>query len=491
MFESAGLEHTIDKAAYKKEEPVLREALLNAQFDLASSKAFPVVLLLGGVDGCGKEEVANDIHFVMDSHYLTTFAMDDPTDAERERPRMWRFWQALPPKGRIGIFHGSWYTDVFIDRIQGGATKADVDQRLQEIIRFERMLADEGALILKFWFYLSKKQHKQRLRKLDRDPASRWRVPDMAWDHLKHWKKIHQLGEHVVRLSSTGHAPWMVISSADKRYRTLTIFRTILQAISKRLKQPHPSKGASAPAVIAIGRKQNVLTALNRSLKCPTPRYKKQLEKYQGQLSLLSRHKRFKERAVVAVFEGNDAAGKGGAIQRVTQALEAHVYRVIQVAAPTEEERDQPYLWRFWRHVPRLGYFSFFDRSWYGRVLVERVEGFCSETDWMRAYSEINDFESDLSTHGIVVVKFWLSISKAEQLRRFTLREKTGYKRHKITEEDWRNRKKWNAYVSAVCDMVDRTSTEFAPWTLVEANDKNHARIKVLRTLCERIEAVL
>lgn len=491
MFVSAGLDHTIDKATYKKEEPLLREALLDTQFELAERKTFPVIIIMGGADGSGKEEVTNDIQYVMDSHYITTFAMDDPTDEERERPRMWRFWRALPPKGRIGIFMGSWYTEPVRDRVLGTISKAEFEQSLQEINRFEKMLTDEGALVLKFWFYLTQKQQKKRLKKLEQDPATRWRIPNTAWDHLKHWNKIHQVGEHAARVTSTAHAPWFVIASADRRYRNVTIWRMTLEAIQKRLEQPNPPKVVSAQAIASPSSKQNVLTALDLSQHCPDATYEKHLGEYQGRLNMLVRHKKFRKHAVVAVFEGNDAAGKGGAIHRVTQALEAQVYRVTQIAAPTEEERAQPYLWRFWRHVPRLGHFALFDRSWYGRVLVERVEGFCSEADWMRAYSEINDFEQDLAKHGIILAKFWLAISADEQLKRFKLREKTGYKRHKITEEDWRNRKKWDTYVTAVCDMVDRTSTEYAPWTLVEANDKNYARIKVLRTFCERIEAAL
>ena len=235
----------------------------------------------------------------------------------------------------------------------------------------------------------------------------------------------------------------------------------------------------------------NVLRSLQLEQPLGREQYRKDLEKWQGRLNLLSRHARFRYLSVVAVFEGNDAGGKGGTIRRVTQALDARSYFNVSVAAPTEEERAQPYLWRFWRHLPRHGRFVIFDRSWYGRVLVERVEGFCSEADWMRAYGEINDFEEQLARHGVVLVKFWLAISKDEQLRRFRAREKIAFKRFKITDEDWRNRKKWGAYEGAVCDMVDRTSTGVAPWTLVEANNKYHARIKVLRTLCHALEAGL
>jgi polyphosphate kinase 2 (PPK2 family) len=220
--------------------------------------------------------------------------------------------------------------------------------------------------------------------------------------------------------------------------------------------------------------------------------YKKELLKYQGQLNILMRSPEFKKRmSLVVAYEGADAGGKGGNIRRVTAALDARYYNIIPVAAPTDEEKVQPYLWRFWRHVPGKGRVTIFDRTWYGRVLVERVEGYCSEADWMRAYSEINDFEEQLVRNNILIVKFWLAISKEEQLRRFKEREKIGFKRFKITEEDWRNREKWDAYEQAVCDMVDRTSTDIAPWTIVEGNSKYYARIKVLKTLCDTIEAAL
>jgi AMP-polyphosphate phosphotransferase len=234
-----------------------------------------------------------------------------------------------------------------------------------------------------------------------------------------------------------------------------------------------------------------VLQTLDLSRKLSKKTYVQELEQWQGRLNLLARQPKFKQHAVVAVFEGWDAAGKGGAIRYITQALDARQYQITPIAAPTDEERAQPYLWRFWRHLPRHGRVAIFDRSWYGRVLVERVEGFCSEYDWLRAYSEINDFEEQLAQSGVIVAKFWLHISPEEQLRRFNEREQTGFKRFKITEEDWRNRDKWTQYEAAVCDMVDRTSTEIAPWMLVEANDKNYARIKVLKTLCARMEASL
>jgi polyphosphate kinase 2 (PPK2 family) len=236
---------------------------------------------------------------------------------------------------------------------------------------------------------------------------------------------------------------------------------------------------------------RTLMSELDLALTLADKDYDNALAKWQGRLSELVRDPRFKGRSLVCAFEGADAAGKGGTIRRIGAALDARQYQVTPVAAPTDEERAQPHLWRFWRHVPRQGHIALFDRTWYGRVLVERVEGFCSENDWLRAYTEINDFEHEMAEAGVIEVKFWLQISQAEQLKRFKAREKIEFKRFKITDEDWRNREKWDAYQQAICDMVERTSTGNAPWRLVEANDKNYARIKILRTLCERVEAEL
>ena len=266
----------------------------------------------------------------------------------------------------------------------------------------------------------------------------------------------------------------------------------MLEAIRKRLDEAATRREEiSAPPPLPSIDKLNILKSLDLDQKISKKAYQDELEKYQGTLALLTRSPSFKKITVIAMFEGNDAAGKGGAIRRITGALDARYYNVIPIAAPTEEERAQPYLWRFWRHIPRRGRFTIFDRSWYGRVLVERVEKLCSEANWMRAYGEINDFESQLVRHSIVLVKFWLTISREEQLKRFKEREAVAFKHFKITAEDWRNREKWDEYEAAVCDMMDRTSTAIAPWTLVEANDKYFARIKILKTLCEQIENML
>ena len=492
MFESAELGHRIDKETYQREEPALREALLNAQFDLAQAKRFPVVIVIGGVDGAGKGETVNMLNEWMDPRHILTHAFPEPSDEERERPRMWRFWRALPPKGKIGILFGAWHTQPIVDRVYGNIGKATLAQSIAEIVRFEKMLTDEGALVLKFWFHLSKERQRKRLKALEKDPKTRWRVTSTDWERFKNYDRFRKVSEQFLLQTSKAEAPWVVVEGEDPQYRMLTVGNLLLAAMRERLDQKavHHLPDRTPPMLPRIDRR-DVLAALDLNRKIVRAKYQKDLEQWQGRLNLLSRDPKFKDISVILVFEGQDAAGKGGAIRRITGAIDARHYQGIPVAAPTEEERAQPYLWRFWRHLPRRGRFTIYDRSWYGRVLVERVEGFCSEYDWMRAYSEINDFEEQLIRNRTVLVKFWLEISKEEQLKRFKEREKTSFKRFKITAEDWRNRKKWEPYHVAVCDMIDRTSTSIAPWTLIEANDKYHARIKILRTLCKSIEAAL
>jgi AMP-polyphosphate phosphotransferase len=492
MFESAELNHDISKAVYRREEPKLRQALLEAQNDLARNGRFAVLVMIAGVEGAGKGEIVNLLNEWMDPRQIQVRAFHFPSDEEAQRPHMWRFWRELPPKGRIGIFFGAWHTQPILDRVMGRIKVAEYDRRLSEIARMEKMLCDEGVLLLKFWFHLSKKQQKKRLKQLSKDPRTSWRVTKFEWKLFKHYDEFTSVCEPFIRRTSSAEAPWIPIPGTDPQYRSLAVGRTLLAALRERLdEKPGGRLPDKTPPLLPALDHLNVIRALELDQPMTKDEFRKEFEKWHGRLYALSLHPRFNDITVVAVFEGNDAAGKGGAIRRVTRSLDARRYHTVSIAAPTEEERAQPYLWRFWRHVPRRGIVGIFDRSWYGRVLVERVEGFCSEGDWMRAYGEINEFEQELAQHDIVVVKFWLAISKEEQFRRFKEREKVAYKRFKITDEDWRNRKKWDAYERAVCDMVDRTSTSFAPWTLVEANNKYHARIKVLKTLCGAIEDAL
>jgi len=496
MLESAEIGHKISKRTYASKEPELRNALLNAQFDLSQTRRGPVLIILSGVQAGGRGETANKLTEWMDPRHIRVVAFGPRTPEEAERPPAWRYWRALPPKGKIGIFLNAWYNEAMYARARGTIDDDRLHSHLQAIREHEQMLTDEGAVLLKFWIHLSKSEQKERLKALEDDPRTRWRVTRDDWEAYRVYNKSHALWEHLLRETSTGEAPWYVVEGADERYRNLTVGKILLDAMQPIVKltvtdKKAPLKHSVTPTPPSVLDNVKLIRDLDLSKKFSRAEYKRDLEKYQGKLAKLSRHKRFADHSLILAFEGSDAAGKGGAIRRVTGALDARQYVTVPVAAPTEEERMQPYLWRFWRSVPPHGGITIYDRSWYGRVLVERVEGLCTVDEWMRAYNEINQFEEQLTAGNAIVVKFWLQISKAEQLRRFRAREHTPFKRFKITAEDWRNRKKWNQYEAAVCDMADRTSTEIAPWTLVEAEDKSYARIKILRTIVQRLERAL
>lgn len=492
MFEVAELGHVFDQREFDRQLPALREALVNAQYDLSESKTCAVVVLVNGVDGAGKGETVNLLNTWMDPRFIRVHGIGQTTDEERQRPALWRFWRILPPRGRISFLIGSWYTQPILDRVYGRIGRGAFERSLQELNRFEKMLSDEGVLLLKLWFHLSKQQQRARLETLAGDRDTRWRVTKTDWEHFRKYDRFVRVCGEALRETSTAEAPWLVVDGSDWRYRSVTVARTMLEAIRGRLKAARRPPSAPRHSVLlpAIDG-GDVIERLDLSRALAKKAYQRKLEKQQGRLALLTRHRKFAKLPVVLVFEGFDAAGKGSAIRRVTEALDARLYTIVPICAPSEEERARPYLWRFWRHLPRRGAITVFDRSWYGRVLVERVEGLCSASDWARAYGEINDFEEQLVEHGTVLVKYWLHVSADEQLHRFEERQTTAFKRFKITREDWRNREKRPAYEAAVGDMVARTSTDIAPWTLVEAEDKLFARVKVLRTLCDRLEAAL
>jgi len=491
MFEAAELGTSVDKQTFSREAARIRAELLEAQKRLAQAN-FSVLIIVAGVEGAGKPETVNLLLEWMDARGIQTHAFGVPSDEERERPNYWRYWRVLPPKGRIGIFFGSWYTAPIVDHVLGETSHAEFDLALDEIVALERMLSQENVLVLKFWMHLPKKAQKKRLKALAADRNTRWRVTKLDWKFFKQYDAFRECSEQALRKTSTGEAPWHIVDASDERYRSLTVTRTLLETLQKRLQQSEnkPKAPAEKPPLPKPD-KVNVINRLDLSVSLSDKKYKKKLLKLSGRLARLTRRLYEKNRSLIVVFEGPDAAGKGGAIRRLTGAMDARNYQVISIAAPTEEERAHPYLWRFWRHLPRLGRVTIFDRSWYGRVLVERIEGFCSQAEWERAYAEINAFEEQIARFGISVVKFWLAISTEEQLRRFKDRETTPYKQYKLTEEDWRNRDKWGAYEAAACDMIEKTSTELAPWVIVEANEKLHARIKVLTTVCGLLEKAL
>ncbi len=500
MFEAAELGRKVSKDEFDKTAPKLRMELLALQQRLRLAD-FPVIIVFAGVDGAGKHETVNLLNEWMDPRWIITHAYGKPSEEESERPEFWRFWRDLPPTGKIGIFLSSWYSRPVLERVHGKNDQAVFDEALDNIVTFEKMLADDGTLLLKFWMHMSKKAQAKRFRELEKDPLQSWRVTEKDWKNWAKYGRFVAAAERAIMRTSTGPAPWTIVEGVDERYRSLTVATMVRDAIQKHLVlSEERKKAASAPAKTATAKRTptvggrsavrgpTILQSLDLDQSLTRAAYGTDLKKQQGRVNRLFHKAKGEGISVILVFEGWDAAGKGGAIRRLTAALDAHDYQIIPIAAPTDEEKAHHYLWRFWRHLSRAGRVTIFDRSWYGRVLVERVEGFASENEWMRAYAEINNFEEQLVQHGIVLVKYWLHVSNEEQYRRFKERETTSYKKWKLTGEDWRNREKWDAYEQAVNDIAERTSTRLAPWTLVEANDKLFARVKVLNTFANRLE---
>jgi len=494
MFRTAELGRKVSKEEFDRQADSLRIELVELQQKLRAAD-FPVILVFAGVDGAGKSESMNLLNEWLDPRWIVTRAYGPPSDEERERPESWRFWRDLPPKGRIGQFLSAWYSRPFMEFATGAIDEAAFDEHMSRILTFEKTLAADGALILKFWMHLGKDAQKKRLKSFEKDPKKSWRVTAQDWKHWEMYDSFIGAAEILIARTSVANARWAIVEGQDHRYRALTVLCSLRDALLHHLERRRQltaepaEKGASdglghvLPDLVAG--LPTVLDTLDMSLSLPQPEYKAALAEQQGRVALLQRKAKEKGISTVLVFEGWDAAGKGGAIRRLTQAIDARQGQVIPIAAPTDEEQAQHYMWRFWRQLGRAGRVTVFDRSWYGRVLVERVEGYASEDEWARAYGEIRDFEEQLVQHGWVVCKFWLHITKDEQLARFKSREDTPYKSWKLTEEDWRNREQWDAYEQAINEMVERTSTHTAPWTLVEANDKRHARVKVIETVAD------
>lgn len=490
MFELAEIGHTLSKAEYKKRVPELRTKLLEVQNKLRDDN-FPVLIIISGVNDGGKGDIINLLNEWMDARGIQTHAFDVPSEDERQRPPYWRYWMALPGTGKIGIFIGSWYSDPIAKCITGENDYADLDANLIHVKSIERDLDDDGMLIIKCWIHMSKDCQKATFEGYQKDPNTNWRVTKEDLKHLELYDKFTSIAERVIRETSTGHCPWLIVDGTDIKHSSVTVAEHILDRINSQIKSLANKEQPEEIKFTDVEKKISLLKSLDLDKTISKTNYNNKLETYQGKLNQLAREARLKNSSSTLVFEGWDAGGKGGAIRRITYALDARQYRVIPIAAPTDEEKAHHYLWRFWRHVPKAGHITIYDRSWYGRVLIERVEGFASKEEWLRAYTEINDFEKELSDAGTLIIKYWLHIDQEEQERRFKEREKISYKKYKITEEDYRNRKMWNQYEAAVDDMVTRTSTEYAPWHLIEANDKRYARIKVLKTYCDALEKQL
>lgn len=484
MFTTVEVGHELVSAQFDRLEPALRLRLLQAQRQLARSHSSAIVIVCG-VETARRNRGVNRLNAWLDPRGVQITGHWHDTDGEALRPQYWRYWRRLPSRGHIGILLGAWYERLILMRARKAIHRSAFAAELKHITTMERMLADDGAIIVKLWFHISKVERAQRMRAILRQTGRKKNPHEKHYD--ARFERILQAAETAIQSTDCGGAAWHLIDAADGRYRDVMAGQIIAAAIEQGTSQQVTRKRARR-GVPSAGKHLTVLNAVDLSLTLTEQRYRQEMEDLRGQLNALAWQAHEARRSTVILFEGWDGSGKGGVIRRLVTALDARLTQVIQIATPTDEERAQHYLWRFWRHLPPDGYFTVYDRSWYGRVLVERVEGLASPQEWDRAFGEINDFEAQLRSHGITLLKFWMHISKDEQLRRFRDRERTPFKHFKITPEDWRNRKKWRDYELAVDEMVARTSTAPSPWTLVAANCKRYARVTVLRTLVKRMK---
>lgn len=476
-------EHNLSKKELKQQGAELSEALLEAQYALREAHKGPVLILISGNDEAGKAELIYHFYELLDNRYLHTRAFTLPQGIEQQMPPLWRYWISLPKVGRLSFYLGSWYHQPQIRYCRDEITTQEFHQQMEDIARFEQLLTDEGITLVKLWL------------QVDKPPISR--IPDdeentvamREWGNFSSadYARVLASTQLMSTLTSTPQAPWLTVPSNDEDDRNIRAGQIVLQQIHQLLdiNQAEVTSPPWQPAPLTQ------LQQLDYTLKLDKPEYKKQLQYYQSLLRELVQHPGFADRSLLLVFEGTDAAGKGGAIRRISQCLDPRYMRVHGTRAPTSEERQQPYLLRFWKRVPLPGRIAIFDRSYYGRVLVERVEGFCTPREWQRAYGEINDFEAQLQASGTLVLKFWLAITAEEQLQRFQARAQSPLKRYKLTDEDWRNREQWPQYERAMNDMVEHTGTANAPWYVIPAQDKRYARIQTLKVLCTALQCAL
>lgn len=462
----------------------------------ARSLGIPIMILFEGWGAAGKGTLINRLIQPMDPRGFKVYTIQEESEEEYMRPFLWRFWTKTPAKGRIHIFDRSWYRKVINDRIDKRCTKEELKNAYSDIVCFEETLSVDNNLIIKLFLHISQKEQKKRFKKLEASPETKWRVTETDWKHHRQYEEYVYAYEEMIENTDTDFAPWTIIEATDREYAQAKILTTVVNAIAQKIEEVKAEKAKKAEQAKIGGTEEKneqtfrttVLDTVDLNKTMTKEAYKKKLRELQGRMEKLHSKMYHQRIPVVLAFEGWDAGGKGGAIRRLTETLDPRGYEVIPTAAPNDIEKAHHYLWRFWNNMPKAGHIAIFDRTWYGRVMVERIEGFCTEEEWKRAYKEINQMEANLTNFGAIVIKFWLHIDKDEQERRFNERMNTPEKQWKITDEDWRNREKWDKYVEAVDEMIVRTSTTNAPWVIVEGNSKYYARIKVLETVVKALE---
>ena len=475
----------------------LSERLEKARAELAvrqmkvKEAGLPVLVVFDGWGAAGKGSVLGRVIKNMDPRFFKCETLTEPTSEETRRPFLYRYFVRIPKEGKFSFFDGSWMGEVTQQYLLGEIGKKKYKEHLTSIKRFERTLNDNGYLVVKMFFHIDEKTQKKRLKNLEKNASTKWRVSDKDLWQNQHYSKCMDVYDEYIEATNQFVAPWYFIDSSAKKWAELQVTEILIASIDTALANSESEKKAPLLQNTFPLRDTKKLADIALDKTIEEDEYKKELDTLQKRLGELHNELYHKKVPVIIAYEGWDAAGKGGNIKRIAAALDPRGYEVHPIASPEPAEKARHYLWRFWNRLPKDGHIAIFDRTWYGRVMVERLEGFCSENDWQRAYNEINEFEKELADWGAVVIKFWVQIDKDTQLARFTDRQNTPEKQWKITDEDWRNREKWDLYEEAIDEMLQKTNTKYAPWIVLESNDKKYARIKALKTVIKAIEKKL
>jgi len=494
MLEKVDLTKKMDKDKYKKIMEDLQIKLSSLERQIRELK-IPLIIVFEGWGASGKGTLINKLILPLDPRGFNVYTTNYLSEEEKSKPFLWRFWVKTPERGRIAIFDKSWYRRTLVERIDNNIKGEELKSTFEDIKSFEKALSEDGNVILKFYLHISKKEQNKRFEELENNKSTAWRVTKEDRKHHDQYDDYLKIIDEMVEETDESFAPWTVVEANDNRFATVKVFTVVIKALEEKIAnynekkelQPVKSKIITENSII----NSTTLETVDLTKVVDRDEYKSKLKEYQQRIREIQHEIYTKRIPVMICYEGWDASGKGGNIKRLTENLDPRAYEVIPVGVPTGLENSHHYLWRFWNKVPKTGHINIFDRTWYGRVLVEKIEGFCSEEEWKRSYNEINDMEKQLTNFGVVLIKFWMHIDKDEQLRRFQERESTPSKNWKITEDDWRNRDKWGQYQESANEMLLRTSTTYAPWTIVEANDKHYARLKVLKTVIDAIEKKL
>lgn len=446
---------------------------------IAQRLNIPILILVDGWESSGKGQIINDLTRELDPRYVRVEVFEAPNDIERAHPSIWRFWQKIPSRREMVVYDRSFYYQVFN---HDERTDAKLDQRIAELLSLEKMLLDDQTIIIKLFLNVSHKTQTKRIHKLEESVRKDILLSQEDYEQNKAYEEHQKWFDQVLEATDTKFSPWHIISTEDLKLGAKTALGTTIDAVTAGIEQITLKRtNQEKETTHTFETEAPVLNELDLNRSLMKEEYDKVKEELQKEAAELVYQCYLKDISIVLAFEGVDAAGKGGAIKRLTRHIDPRSYSIYGINAPNSVEEIFHYLWRFQTELPADGDMVIFDRSWYGRVLVERVEKLTPQADWQRAYDEINQMEKNLTDHGTAVMKFFLYIDKDEQAERFKARIDEPEKNYKITAEDFRNRDKWDEYIDAMNEMLECTHKEKAPWFVIPGNDKYYARIQVIK----------